>query len=309
MLAGDGSVEQARYRLHLIPLHQVLDFRNGFRVFQDLSVPDMAKAVVKDAGLDTATLRRDLSGSYPERPFCLQFDETEWAFLCRLLEEEGIWYAFDQGEEGHVLALGDASGDAPKAEPDSLPFVADPSLHGGELRAWNFTARSRTSVEKAVLDDYDFERPSAALRAESKGKDGHGLWFEYPARAVAPAELKRLARTRLEELRSGRRSVRFCTSALQLQPGRLVEITDHPSASGSFFVTAVSFHLRLEAETETGPLGEAGEEEAWLEVEAVPADQPSGRPASRPGPGCAVPRPRASPAPKARRSTATSMAG
>ena len=119
VLAGDGSVEQARYRLHLIPLHQVLDFRNGFRVFQDLSVPDMAKAVVKDAGLDTATLRRDLSGSYPERPFCLQFDETEWAFLCRLLEEEGIWYAFDQGEEGHVLALGDASGDAPKAEPDS----------------------------------------------------------------------------------------------------------------------------------------------------------------------------------------------
>jgi type VI secretion system secreted protein VgrG len=274
VLASDGSVEQARYRLHLIPLHQVLDFRNGFRVFQDLSAPDVVQAVVKDAGLDTASLRSNLSGSYPERPYCVQFDETEWAFLCRLLEEEGIWYAFEQGEDGHVLVMADASGDAPKNEPDSLPHVADAGLHGGELRAWGLTARSRTSLEKVVLDDYDFERPSAALRAEAKGTDGHGLWFEYPARAVAPAELKRLARTRLEERRSGRRSIRFRTSALQLQPGRLVDITDHPSSSGSFFVTAVTFHVRLEAEDTAGPLGEAGQEEAWLEVEAVPADQP-----------------------------------
>ncbi|HEY1418566.1 MAG TPA: type VI secretion system tip protein TssI/VgrG, partial [Myxococcaceae bacterium] len=274
VLAGDGSVDQCRYRLHLVPLHQTLDFRNGFRVFQELSAPDVVKAVVKDAGLDSASLRSDLSGSYPERPYCVQFDETEWAFLSRLLEEEGIWYAFEQGQDGHVLVMGDASGNASKAEPDSLPHVADPGLHGGELRAWGLTASARTSVEKAVLDDYDFERPSAALRAESKGKDGHGLWFEYPARAVAPAELKRLARTRLEELRSGRRSIRFRTSALQLQPGRVVEITDHPSVSGSFFVTAVSFHVRLDSEEEAGPLGEAGEEEAWLEVEAVPADQP-----------------------------------
>lgn len=274
VLASDGSVEQARYRLHLIPLHQVLDFRHGFRIFQDLSVPEVVKAVIKDAGLDAASLKSSLSGSYPKRPYCVQYDETEWAFLCRLLEEEGIWYAFEQGEDGHVLSLGDASSDASKAEPDSLPHVADPALHGDALRAWGLTARSRTSLEKAVLDDYDFERPSAALRGEAKGADGHGLWFEYPARAVAPAEVKRLARTRLEELRSGRRSIRFSTSALQLQPGRLVEITDHPSVSGSFFVTAVSLHLRLETEAEAGPLGEAGAEEAWLDAEAVPADQP-----------------------------------
>jgi type VI secretion system secreted protein VgrG len=285
VLAGDGSVDQERYRLHLVPLHDLLDFRNGFRIFQDLSAPDVVKAVVKDAGLDTASLRSDLSGSYPERPYCVQYDETEWAFLSRLLEEEGIWYAYAQDENGHVLVFRDTSDNAPKAEPDSLPWVADPGLHGRELRAWGLTARSRTSVEKAVLDDYDFERPSAALRAESKGKDGHGLWFEYPARAVAPAEVKRLARTRLEELRSGRRSIRFCTSALQLQPGHLVEITDHPSTSGSFFITAVSFHVRPEAEDAASPLGEAGKEEAWLEVEAVPADQPF-RPARR------TPRPR-----------------
>ena len=145
VLAHDGSVEQARYRLHLLPLHQVLDFRNGFRVVQDLSAPEVVKAVVKDAGLDTASLRSDLAASYPERPYCVQYDETEWAFLSRLLEEEGIWYAFEQSEDGHVLVLGDASGNASKTEPDSLPHVADPALHGGELRAWGLTARSRSS--------------------------------------------------------------------------------------------------------------------------------------------------------------------
>lgn len=273
-LAGDGTVEHGRYRLHLVPLHHLLDFRHGFRIFQDRSVPDVVKEVVDDAGLDAKTLRLDLQGSYPKRPYCVQYDETEWAFLSRLLEEEGIWFAFEQTADGHVLVVSDASGRAPKAEPDTLPFVADPALHGDAPRIWGLASRARVRAAKVLLDDHDFERPSADLRSEATAPDGHGLWHEVPARAIAPAELKRLARTRLEELGSSRRSIRFRTDALQLQPGRLLEITDHPLAGGEWFVTAVGFHVRVEEAPEAGPLVEPGGEEAWLEVEAVPADQP-----------------------------------
>jgi type VI secretion system secreted protein VgrG len=274
MLATDGAVDRYRYRIHLVPLPNLLAFRHGFRIFQDASVPEVVKSVIDTAGLPAGCRRFDLAGSYAKRDYCVQYHETEWRFLCRLLEEEGIHFRFDQTADGHAMVVADTSGKAPKAEPATLAFVADAGLHGTELRAWGLVQRSRTSVAKVRIDDYDFEHPSVDLRADASGADGHGVWFEYPARATSPAVTKRLAKWRLEELRSRRRTIRFATNSLALQAGQRVEVADHPSASGDYFVTAIDWHLRLEEETGTSPLVDTGEVEAWLQVEAVPADQP-----------------------------------
>jgi len=285
-LAGEaGETDATRHRLHLVPRPHLLAFRHGFRIFQDLSVPKVVEQVLRDAGLDPKTWRMSLAGSYPERPYCVQYDETEWDFLCRLLEEEGIWFAFDQTEDGHVLVIADASADAPKASPDALPHEAGGGIHFEDLRAWGATEARRVGVGRVLLDDYDFLRPSLDIHAEVQAADGHGTWFEYPGRYAAPTDGKRLARTRLAELRAGRRALRFTTNAIELQPGRRVEITDHPTATGSWFVTAVTLHARPE-EVSAGTLSEAGPAGAWLEVEAVPADLPF-RPARH------TPRPRA----------------
>jgi len=274
ILASDAAVERHRYRIHLIPSQARLAFRRGFRIFQAASAPEVVKRVIGDAGLPDDGQRFELAGSYPAREYCVQYDETEWDFVCRLLEEEGIWFRFDHTGDGHAMVIADASAQAPKAEPASLPFVGDASLHGSELRVWNLVQGSRASIAKVRLDDYDFEHPSVDLRAEASGPDGTGAWFEYPARATAPADTKRLAKARLEELRSKRRTVRFATNALALQAGQRVEISDHPSAAGEYFVTAVSPHLRLEEETGETPLVDRGAVESWLAVEAVPVDQP-----------------------------------
>ncbi|MFL5292375.1 MAG: type VI secretion system Vgr family protein [Myxococcales bacterium] len=274
-LASDGAAGRFRYRLHLVPSTYLLSLRHGFRIFQELSAPDVVRTVVEHAGL-SRRLRFELAGSYPERAFCVQYDETEWDFLCRLLEEEGIWFRFDQTAEGNAMVVADVSGTSarPEGGASSLAFVADPALHGTALRAWGVVQGSRASVGKAVVGDYDFSRPSLDLECDASAADGHGTSFEYPARAFAKADTRRLARSRLEELRSRRRTIRFATNALALQAGQRVEITDHPSASGEYFVTAISLHVRLEQENATTPLVEAGEVEGWLEVEAVPADQP-----------------------------------
>jgi type VI secretion system secreted protein VgrG len=275
MLASDAAVEQHRYRIHLAPLPQLLALRHGFRIFQGKSAPDVVKSVIDDAGIEASARRFDLAGSYPKRDHCMQYDETEWQFLCRLLEEEGIWFRFDQTASGHAMVIADASGKAPKADPVSLPFVADAALHGSELRAWGLVQISRTAIATAIADDYDFAHPSLDLRAAASAADGHGTWFEYPVRATAPADTKRLAKVRLEEHRSRRRAVRFATNALGLQAGQRVEIADHPSAGGEYFVTAISWHVRLEEETTAAsPLVDAGAVEAFFEVDAVPADQP-----------------------------------
>jgi len=285
VLASDAAVERHRYRIHLVPSQARLAFRHGFRIFQGLSAPEVVKRVIADAGLPGDGQRFELSGSYPAREYCVQYDETEWDFVCRLLEEEGIWFRFEHTEGAHAMVMGDVSAQAPKAEPASLPFVGDAALHGSDLRVWNLVQRSRTSIAKVRIDDYDFEHPSVDLRGETSGPDGSGAWFEYPARATAPGDTKRLAKARLEELRSGRRTIRFATNALALQAGQRVEISDHPSAAGEYFVTAVSPHLRFEEEAGATPLVEPGTVEAWLEVEAVPVDQPF-RPARK------TPRPR-----------------
>jgi len=268
LLANDAATERYRYRAHLAPLPFLLAFRHGSGIFQDLSVPEVVKKVVADAGLDEP--RFDLSGAYPKRDYCVQYDETEWQFVCRLLEEEGIWFSFDHTADGHTMVVADASARAAKSEPATLPFVSDPALHGDELRAWGLVRSARTCVVRTMIDDYDFAHPSVDLRASADAPDGDGVWFEYPSRALDPAVAKRIAKSRLEEQRTGRRTIRFATNSLAVQAGQRVEIADHPSQSGEYFVTAVDFHVRLEPESD-GPLVDGGPAETSMRVEAIPA--------------------------------------
>ncbi|MDO1517301.1 MULTISPECIES: contractile injection system protein, VgrG/Pvc8 family, partial [unclassified Neisseria] len=107
----DTSADETRYRLMLEPRLAALTHFTASRLFQNQSVPDIIAAVLKHHRFAGVDFRFNTSREYSVREYVTQYQESDFAFINRLCEEEGIWYAFEQHEEyGDVAVFGDDAG-------------------------------------------------------------------------------------------------------------------------------------------------------------------------------------------------------
>lgn len=133
------------------------------RIFQEKSVPDIVKEVCADHGFSDITLK--LSGTYAARTYTVQYDETDFDFISRLLEEEGIFFFFDHTSNVEKLILADSIGasEAIKETP-TIEYVENINRGFGDpdtLFGWNDMTRAVPT--KATLVDYNFTTPRTAL--------------------------------------------------------------------------------------------------------------------------------------------------
>src|SRR5262245_49956674 len=97
---GERDSRHTGYRIEVVPAFWLLTRRAQSRIFQQISVPDILKQVLK--GLDTAF---ELDGAFEPRNFCVQYRETDFNFACRLMEEEGMYYYFKHTDGAHKMTL------------------------------------------------------------------------------------------------------------------------------------------------------------------------------------------------------------
>jgi type VI secretion system secreted protein VgrG len=94
-----------RYHATVRPWFWFLTRTSDCRIFQGKTVPDIYQAVVKHYGFSDFKLK--LSGTYTPRNYCVQYRETDFNFLSRLLEQEGIHYFFEHEDGKHIMVLAD----------------------------------------------------------------------------------------------------------------------------------------------------------------------------------------------------------
>ncbi|WP_223543599.1 type VI secretion system Vgr family protein, partial [Pseudomonas sp. GL-B-12] len=95
-----GSIDEARYEVTLQPRLALLDRGQQTRIYQHQSVPDIVKSILRDRhGLDTGHFRFNLKREYPQREQVMQYQESDLAFISRLLADVGIWFRCIQHEE------------------------------------------------------------------------------------------------------------------------------------------------------------------------------------------------------------------
>ncbi|MEC7522934.1 MAG: type VI secretion system tip protein TssI/VgrG [Myxococcota bacterium] len=276
-IAGSPTPEILRARLHLTPAQAQLRHRYGCRIFQEMTTPDIVKKVFSDAGIDDALFRWDLQGSYETRTYCVQYDESEWDFVNRLLEDEGIWYAFEHAVDAAVMVFGDASDQVEALPAATLRYqTADRAgMSLGDARVFEWRRRRRLVESKVSLNDYDGLHPSLDLAAESEQDELHAReHYEYPGGYVAQGEGSRRAAARLQELSSGRRSARGTTELVAMQPGKRFELLDHPIAAGEHVVTEVELRFIFHPSRNEGmPLAIPTTDRHRIDFECVPRDQ------------------------------------
>lgn len=212
-----------RYSITLGPPEWCLMLRSGYRIFLEKSVPQIAVQVLHDAGIPADRLVLRLAGDYLLRRQCTQYAERDWAFLERLLADEGISYWFDTVDgTGTVLVLGDSSGSHDGiATPVTVPYHDESGLN--RVRSFSsFELTEEVSSTRAELRDFDPRNPDVYLDAGAG--EGDLSYFEYPSFVPTSAGAKRRAQVRLEQLQRLKVRATAGGDCIRLQPGRIVAV-------------------------------------------------------------------------------------
>lgn len=174
------------YDLTLRPWTWLLTRETRSRIFHDLTVKEVMEEVFKDNELTAVEFR--LQKSYDPIPYCVQYDETSFDFISRLMEKYGLFFFFEYSEGQHVMIVVDAETALPDiAEYGALRFQTHSSIGIREDRlfGWQTDTRLRTGIYET--DDYNYERPSSRLDVarDAKDKPSHSRntlrKYRYPA--------------------------------------------------------------------------------------------------------------------------------
>ena len=235
---GIGRSDRERhYRYHatLRPWLWFLTRTSDCRIFQDMTVPEIVEKVFGDHGA-IANFEFNLFGSYRKRVYCVQYRESDYQFVARLLEEEGIFWFFEHGEGTHKLKLVDDIGSlGPAAGAETLPYQALAGAAPPEadyVSHWSSTREVRTG--KSAFTSYDFERPSTALLVEQVHARQHALddyeQFDFEGDYTQKADGQHIADVRLDEQQARFERLSGSTNARALAVGHLFKLERHPRA-------------------------------------------------------------------------------
>jgi type VI secretion system secreted protein VgrG len=241
-----------KYEARLCPWPWFLTRTSDCRIFQDQSVPAIVKTVFQDhVGAD---FEFRLSRPYRSRTYCVQYRETDFAFVARLLADEGIYWHVRHAQGRHTLVLQDIhSTHGPAAGCEALPYIADPKAAPPDtecISAWDFSRGVRPG--RFELASYDFERPRADLRADRSELRDHDLAgherFDFQGDYTQADDGRDLVEIRLEEEQARHERLSGCSNAHGLAVGHLFGLQRHPRADQNRQYLCVSTTIKVEPE-------------------------------------------------------------
>jgi len=165
----EADLTGAVYRVRLVPWTRLLELRTNCRVFQEMSVPDIVDEVLSDHGVQDIEWR--LEGEYQRRVLCVQYRESDWSFIARLLEEEGIAYHYEHEDGRHVLVCGDTPAQRQPCpeQPQAIFRTAEDSDRDEEGMLHDVMQEFRLERSlhsgRRLLSDFNYLDPGASLEA------------------------------------------------------------------------------------------------------------------------------------------------
>ena len=220
------------------------------RIFQEMSVPDIVKKIFEPYPM--ADFKFDLSETYVKRTYCVQYRETDFNFISRLMEDEGIYYFFKHVDGRHTLnAVDSGSSHSPFPGYAELPYIAlgrSTRLEKEFVDDWNL--KREVQPGHWTLDDFDFERPSVDLTVDTKKKRNHEHAtfevYDYPGEYFKNDLGDHYVRTRMDEWQYQFELVSGGANARGITVGSLFKLTGHPRKDQNVDHLVLSSEYELE---------------------------------------------------------------
>ena len=199
---GSGSASMHLYAATIVPWLWFLTRSSDCRIFQHKTIPEILKEVF-DEFVFAESVENKLTDTYQPREFVVQYRETAFNFVSRLMEQEGIYYYFVHEKGVHKLVLADA----PSAH-EHIPGYEELSCQGdaqtGKHSVGEWTIERRVVPGKHALTDFDFKVPTKAMICERAGERSHAAShyeaFDYPGLYTDRPDGDVFATVRLQEV-------------------------------------------------------------------------------------------------------------
>jgi len=228
-LIGLGT-RLATYRVRVVPQAWLLTQRFDCRIFQSKSVIDIIKEVAKGGGIPGDRVKFVMQGSYAPRDYCVQYRESDFDFLSRLMEEEGIFYFFEHSDDGHVMVFSDQTGvHANITGKSKLAYHPPTTGVATEETIYPFIYREAAVSGAVVFDDFNFRKPALDLTSTKKYSVDTALEvYDYPGHYDATSGGDHLVKVRLESIQVARKVGDGESNCMRLIAGFKFQLEDHP---------------------------------------------------------------------------------
>jgi type VI secretion system secreted protein VgrG len=246
------------YQMEVVPWLWFLTRIADCRIFQEKTIPDIIKAVFGSRGFKD--YKFSLTSTYEPREYCVQYRETDFNFVSRLMEQYGIFYFFEHENGKHTLVLADS-----ESVHQSCPeqATAHYNLTVGDLDAddvitgWHMEQELRTG--KYSLTDYNFETPSANLMSNEPtvvnvGGNSAFEIYDYPGEYLNKSQGKNLAAIRMQEEEADHLVVSGSSVCRAFTSGYKFDLQDHyrDDMNASYILTEVQHIASVEGSYTVG---------------------------------------------------------
>jgi len=271
----------ARYQATLKPWFWFLTRTSDCKIFQEKKLPDIIKAVFRENGMSDFEDR--LTGKYREWEYCVQYRETDFDFISRLMEQEGIYYYFEHYTDKHVLVLADdMSAHKPFPQFETIPYHPPSGQMSVQehdhLQYW--AVSQSIQPEQYAMQDFDFKKPRVNLLSRFNQPGNHAYpisdseIYDYPGKYLEFNDGMNYVEIRLQELRSQFERVNAEGPCRGLSAGCLFTLEDYPrdDQNKEYLVLSVSHQI-----SDTGYISSRGttsEELYRCQVEVMDTQTP-----------------------------------
>ena len=240
--ANTGTdVANGYYTAELAPRLWLLTLGRDRVIFQNLSALDIIQQVL---GNFQVSVQLSTSGTYTVRDYCVQYDESAFHFISRLMEEEGIFYFFTFANGTHTMVLADSpAAHQPGANSAQLYFSADPTSHGQVERIGEFEMALGLVESEHIVADYDYTTATTSQASSTtSGGTSTGSRYTFPGKYASASDGTRIAGVRLAAQQIEQQTGRGLSYCYSLTAGTSFTLSGHanPGLNVSYVVRAVT---------------------------------------------------------------------
>ncbi|MCY4414421.1 MAG: type VI secretion system tip protein TssI/VgrG [Alphaproteobacteria bacterium] len=238
--------EMTFFKIAMRPKLWLLTLRTNCRIFQNVTTADIVAEILQEQEIECED-RTSAPGRM--RAYCVQYNETDFDFISRLMEEDGMYYFFDHEEEKHTMVIcdkGSSFGDAP----DPIFYTPGP----GKVRLWGEKLEERHHIvpDAHTSNDYFYENPNTSLVAGDPAVPPFNV-YEYPGNYTKQGDGSDIANTQQEAVMAQQTVYKLRVNSPFVRVGYYISFEEFERSSlneGSFVVMHQEYNIHYEDDLE-----------------------------------------------------------
>jgi type VI secretion system secreted protein VgrG len=218
------------YEVEMVPQFWQFSLRKNCRIFQETTTQKIIEELLEEGSIDSDHYRLDLINENRDRGFCVQYNESDFDFISRLLEEEGLYYYFEHFKDKHVLVICDDKAMHTPIKGAKILCVNPGGMEADEESVYSFTFSQKMQSGEYAHRNFNFKKTSLDLTANQSAPNKETFEvFEYPSLHISQERGAELAGVRSEELVAMQKQGHGETTSCRLIPGYTFTLADHDS--------------------------------------------------------------------------------